>query len=145
MFAIIAVLQDVDNYRSTVRAHLVEWFTALRDTQNSSNFLIVWDSNRCNNKTARLALLDKLRADFNKHHDQCVYVLLDDFYNHCSRLVEIDSSLKQNPAFVRTVRETVVKSVDQCVCKSEAELLSYKAQCYSPLFDLPDFITAQVC
>ncbi|CAJ0930319.1 unnamed protein product, partial [Mesorhabditis belari] len=64
---------SVDEYRTSIRHNISEWFATLAN-KSDSQWLIVIDTTRAKEKKNRSQLIDKLKSDFSKHQQRLIEV-----------------------------------------------------------------------
>ncbi|PIO74677.1 hypothetical protein TELCIR_03307 [Teladorsagia circumcincta] len=106
----IAYLHSVDEYRTSVRHNVSEWFAKV-STKSDVQWLIIIDSTRAKEKKNRTSLMEKLRHDFSKH---------------TSRLIEVSESVEHGSfmGLVQAVQTALLAHLEILTDTWEASLIS---------------------
>uniref|UniRef100_A0A914WL58 TRAPPC10/Trs130 N-terminal domain-containing protein n=1 Tax=Plectus sambesii TaxID=2011161 RepID=A0A914WL58_9BILA len=122
---------DVEEYRSSVRSDVVEWFASMRDA-GCADWLIIVDSSRARDNKTRAPLIERLKSDFAKY---------------LAKLIEIESgsagSVKM-PALIRSLKEMLVFALDSLIVSCEDALQADKERFKELDWDFLSYVKSQL-
>ncbi|CAD6186313.1 unnamed protein product [Caenorhabditis auriculariae] len=106
----IIKVATTEEYRTAVRHHVSEWFAKV-NSKSDVQWLIIVDTSHVKEKKSRTAIMDKIKADFNKNHN---------------RLMEVFDSAEHSSftALLKSVQQAIFHHIDLITVMWERSLQS---------------------
>ncbi|VDO39313.1 unnamed protein product [Haemonchus placei] len=119
---------SVDEYRTSVRYNVSEWFAKV-STKSDVQWLIIIDSTRAKEKKNRPALIERLKHDFSKH---------------TSRLIEVSESVEHGSfmGLVQAVQTALLAHLDILSDTWEASLITAREKYIEMNWSLSNFCSS---
>uniref|UniRef100_A0A7I4XT41 Trafficking protein particle complex subunit 11 n=1 Tax=Haemonchus contortus TaxID=6289 RepID=A0A7I4XT41_HAECO len=119
---------SVDEYRTSVRYNVSEWFAKV-STKSDVQWLIIIDSTRAKEKKNRPALIERLKHDFSKH---------------TSRLIEVSESVEHGSfmGLVQAVQTALLAHLDILSDTWEASLITAREKYIEMNWSLSTFCSS---